>query len=124
LPQSKFHAIRGYSLAAWIAAFSVIVAAVLLVRVPIKNALQAKTVQVTDYMFWKKWGQDTKQYKGDDTGFIKTSTGQTSNTRQTERKGYIHNDADAVTTEKSASSGVEEGSQSVLKTINLNDIQP
>ena len=115
---------KGYSLAAWIAAFSVIVAAVLLVRVPIKNALQAKTVQVTDHMFWKKWGQEPQQYKGDDTSFVKTNTTQSSSTRQAERRGYINNDLNAVTTEKTASSGVEEGSQSVLKTIDLNDIQP
>ncbi len=115
---------KGYSLAAWIAAFGVIVAAVLLVRVPIKNALQAKTVQVTDYMFWKKWGQDTQQYKGDDTSFIKSNTAQSSSTRQTERKGYIQNNLSSVTTEKTASSGVEEGSQPVLKAIDLNDIQP
>jgi hypothetical protein len=124
LPRSKFHKKRGYSLAAWIAAFSVIVAAVLLVRVPIKNALQAKTVQVTDYMLWKKWGQDTRQHKGDDTSFTKTINAQNLNTRQTERKGLISNEANSVTTEKSASSGVEEGSQAVLKTINLNEIQP
>ena len=124
MPRSKFHVIRGYSLAAWIAAFSVIVAAVLLVRVPIKNALQAKTVQVTDYMFWKKWGQDTMQHKGDDTSFTKTINTQNLNTRQTERKGLINNEVDSVTSEKSASSGVEEGSQAVLKTINLNEIQP
>lgn len=128
--RNKFFINRGYSLAAWVAVFSVIVAAMLLVRVPIKKALQAKTIQVTDYMFWSKWKHDDgtrwqpQQYKGDDTSFVKTSSGQILNTKQREREGYIHNDADAVTSENTATSGVEEGSQAVLKVIDLNTIVP
>ena len=105
-------------------------AAVLLVRVPIKNALQAKTAQVTDYMFWLKWKKDDgtrwqpQQYKGDNTSVVKSNAAQSLSTRQTERTGHINNDADSVSSENTASSSVEEGSQAVLKVIDLNAIQP
>jgi hypothetical protein len=108
----------------WVVTFSVIVAAIIFLRAPINRALQTKAIQMTDYMFWKKWGQNTQQYKGDDTSFIKTTAGQDLSTRQAEREGKISNSADSVATENTASSSVEEGSQPLLKTINLNDLPP
>ena len=117
---------KGYSLAAWVITFSVIVAAIFLVRVSLNRALQSKVMGVTDYMLWTKWDKSVppQQYKGDDTSFVKTTVGQDLNTKQTEKEGFIKNDADSVNSEDTASSSVEEGSQAVLKTINLNDLQP
>lgn len=107
-----------------------IVAAVLLVRVPLNRALQSKVMAVADYAIWKKWSKDDgtrwqpDQRKGDDNSFVKTKSDQSMNTAQLERKGYIKNNADSETNENSVSSNVEEGSQAVLKTVNLNDILP
>ena len=115
---------KGYSLSAWVVTFSVIVAAVFMIRVPLNRALQAKVTGVTDYMLWKKSGQTPDQHKGDDNSFVKTKSDQSMNTAQLERKGYIKNNADSETNENSVSSNVEEGSQAVLKTVNLNDILP
>jgi len=104
--------------------FSVIVAVVLLMRVPVKNALQAKVVGMTDYLLWKKYGQDTQQYKGDDTSFTKTEVKQNLDLRQGEREGRVGNTTNSVTNEDTASSGVEDGSQAVLKAVDLNDVLP
>jgi len=102
----------------------VVVAAALVVRAPIKNVLQKKVMGTTDYLFWKKYGDPTQQHKGDDTSFVKTKVAQDLHTTLGEREGYVKNKADSLTTEDSVSSSVEDGSQVVLKAVNLNDILP
>ena len=101
-----------------------IVAAVLIVRGPIKNTLQAKVMGMTDYLLWKKYSQETRQYKGEDTSFVKTSVEQDSSITQSENKGYVSSAISSTSTEDTATSGVEEGSESVLKIIDLNEIMP
>ncbi len=115
---------KGHSLTAWVVIFSVIIAVVLLMRVPVKNALQAKVVGVTDYLLWKKYGQDTQQHKGDDTSFSKAKVKQSLDLRQGEREGRVGSTTSSVTDEDTASSGVEEGSQAVLKAVDLNEVMP
>jgi hypothetical protein len=102
----------------------VIIAAVLIVRVPIKNALQSKVMGTTDYMLWKKYDQETQQYKGEDTSFVKTSSEQKLSVTQSERKGYVSSTISSTSKEDTASSGVEEGAEPILKTIDLNEIMP
>ena len=115
---------KGHSLTAWVVTFGVIVAAVLIVRVPIKNALQSKVMGATDYMLWKKYGQETQQYKGEDTSFVKTISEQKLSVTQSESKGYVSSTISSASKEDTASSGVEEGAEPVLKTIDLNEIMP
>jgi len=115
---------NGYSFLTWAAVFSIVLAAALFIRTPLKRALWGKIIATTDYMLWGMWGGTPDQYKGEDTSFIKTQTSQSVLTRQKETRGYIRQDLDSLVTENTVSSGVEDGSQSVLRTFDLNAILP
>ena len=111
----------------WVAVFSVVIAAITLINTPLKRAIQAKLMALTDYTFWTKWGDDTQQYKGDDTSFVKSKSSQNAKNAQLEvkskgKKGYITNYGSSEATENTVSSNVEEGSQALLKTFDLDKI--
>jgi hypothetical protein len=123
----------GHSLVPWVAVFSVVIAAITLINTPLKRAIQAKLMALTDYTFWTKWKKDdgtywkTDQYKGDDTSFVKSQSSQNAKNAQLEvkskgEKGYITNYGSSETTENTVSSNVEEGSQALLKTFDLDKI--
>jgi hypothetical protein len=108
----------------WTIVFSVVIAGIIFIQTSFKRALQGKIMTTADYMFWTKWRDDPKQYKGETTSFVKTKTQQGISARHAEREGDTNNDADSTVTENTVSSGVEEGSQPVLKTFDLNNVLP
>ena len=114
----------GYSLVEWTIVFAVVVAGVMFIQIPLKRALQGKINTAADYMFWTKWRDDPRQYKGETTSFVKTRAQQGISARQAQRDGRTDNDADSAVTENTVSSGVEEGAQPVLKTFDLNTVLP
>ncbi len=114
------HGQKGYSVATWAAVFAAVIAASLLIRVPVKRGLQGKIISVTDYMFWTKWGAGPQQDKEDNT-FTKTETSQSIDTTRSEKDKYIKYTADSGVSEKTISTSVEDGTQPVLRTFNLND---
>ena len=111
----------GYSLITWVALLTLIVAAIAFIQGTLKRTVQNKITQVADYMFWTKWNQPTQQYKGETNSFAKTETTQNIYTKQSEKNGIIQNNATTVvpTTEKTISTNVEEGSEPVLKTLDI-----
>jgi hypothetical protein len=109
---------------AWTVVFTVVLAAVIFIRMPFKRALQRKMNATADYMFWTRWGDSPQQYKGETTSAVKTQTKQGVSTVQSEKDSYINNNATSTVSEDSASVGVEEGSQPALKTFDLNTILP
>ncbi len=125
LPQRTNSCLKnGYSLVTWAVTFAVVLAAIVFIRMPLKRALQTRVMATTDYMFWTRWGNSTRQYKGETNTFVKTQASQDVNTTQSERNKYITTTASSVNREDTVSSGVEEGAQPALKTIDLNAILP
>lgn len=129
LQRSKVVYNKGYSLITWTAVFTVVVATILFIRLPFKRALQQKVTTTADYLLWTKWANTLeekneliKREKEEAATFSKAEADQNCNTTTKERQAYINYGVDSISTETSAFSSVEDGSQSILKTFDLNAI--
>jgi hypothetical protein len=131
---------KGYSLIAWIVTFSLIAAALFFIRGPLKMALQEKGINATNYFLGPgaEWNYDTRganigkkdtiKYEGETAAKSKAASAQDQVVHTVEQKAggepKIKTYASTNVEEKSSNAGVEEGSESLLKTFNLNDITP
>jgi len=122
LPRGRACRNSGYSVVMWAAMFAVMVGMVLFFRTPIKRAMQGKINDMADYMFWTKWGQAREQYKGDDTGYTKTDTTTISRTELADRRGFVTSAMDISVGDSTSTTGVNDGDQDALKSIDLNAI--
>ena len=111
---------RGSSLVMWSVTFSVLLAALFIFQLYLKRPLQGKIMQTTDYLMWTKWHQEPWQYKGDDTTASKTQTIQPYTSRLHEGSNSITMSARSNDTEAAKSSSVNDGSEPLLKTFDLN----
>lgn len=131
LENNKLTNNKAYSLVAWVSVFTLLLAALLFIRMPFKRALQHKINSTADYMFWTKWGGTVgekndaiRREAQEAASFSKTQASQNQQSRTVENRGDTSYRTDSGITEDSISSGVEDGSQPVLRTFDINAIVP
>jgi len=112
---------RGYNLIMWVISLSLIMATLAFIRPALKRAVQNKVYAVSDYLLWNKSPQD---YQGDTASVAKSVGDSAQRSIQIEVKnasvtstGYSRSLSSS--TDKAGSSGVEEGSQALLKTLDM-----
>lgn len=121
---------KGHSLIMWVVIFSALTGALAVIQVPLKRALKSKAKGVTDYVFWKQWGVEPKQHLRDETNWAKSKSHQQAKQALLEKRSgentKISAAGDNYQREKQVSSQVQEGSESALKTFDLNqfDLDP
>jgi len=114
---------KGYGLVMWVIVLGLIIAGIAFIRMPLKRAIQAKVYSISDYLLWGK-GATPQEYQGEKSSISKNISESTQETIQVERKdaavvskGYTYSASTA--TDKAGSAGVEQGSEALLKTINM-----
>jgi hypothetical protein len=71
---------KGYAIVPWAIIFLLLMTGILFIRVPLKRALQGKTMAFADHAFWGTWGSAADQYKGDINSFTETEANSTQET--------------------------------------------
>lgn len=122
---------KGYSLIMWTVTFAALLAALALIRAPLNRALRAKADAISDYVFWKQWGSDPKQYWRDENTQTKARGLRQQKSALIEHKsGIIEKQspgpADNYSIDKSVTSQSADDSEVLLKTFDLNqfDLEP
>ncbi len=113
---------RGNSLLTWTLTLSVVLATLFFIQPIVKTTLQGKVMHTADYFFWTKWDQSIDQYKGATNTFVKSVANKQENKTQKERDAHLDEAQSYTQDERSVSSAVQDGSQVVLKTFDLNEI--
>ena len=109
----------------WTVTFSLVIAALMIIRSPLKRESEKKVRALTDYSLWGIWGNETSGER-DDMDNVKTKTALESGrtVRQTEEEGvigyYVDPDSGNYQMVDSASVSVPEGAEAVLNQIDLN----
>ena len=116
---------KAYSMITWTVTFSLVIAALMIIRSPLKRESEKKVRALTDYSLWGIWGNQPSGER-DDMDNIKTKTALESGRtiRQTEEKGvigyYVDPDSGNYQRVDSASVSVPEGAEAVLNQVDLN----
>jgi hypothetical protein len=109
----------------WVVTLGVVVMAAVFVRMPLKRALQGKVMRSADYLLWTSWGDEVDQYKGDENTYTKSISNQHQRTVvRDKRDKTVEFKADTPDKNKdqTVSASVEDGSEALLKTIDLNKV--
>lgn len=126
---------KGYSLITWVLTLVLVVAGLFFIQSPLKRALQAKAMRSADYFFWRSWAEPTQDYKGDESTYLKSQANQQQDTYLLEQKNKEVGSVRKLTPpiskvgirsskqERSASTGVAEGSEALLKLFDLNQVE-
>lgn len=112
---------KGHSFIGWIVTFTVVIAALAAIQVPLKKALQGKIVATAEYTFWSNLGDTPEQYLRDKTLWAKTrSQQQQTEVYLTQHSGIANVATQKSSQENSISSSVGKGSESLLSELDLN----
>ncbi len=115
---------KGYSLITWVVTLVLVVAGLFFIQSPLKRALQVKAMRSCDYFFWRSWAEPTQDYKGDESTYLKSQTNQQQDTYLLEQKNkQVKVGIRSSKQERSASTGVAEGSEALLKLFDLNQVE-
>jgi len=108
---------KGQSISLWVALLAVVSMGLLFSQKLINRPLRDKITASADYCFWGRWGQDTQQYKGDDSVALKSVSQQQAGTSvwETKTPRKILPSAWSGASEHNVSVAVGEDFRSVLK---------
>lgn len=113
---------KAYSMALWAVTLAVVIAALAIIRVPFKRALESKVQATADYVFWLKWGNTPQEHGQDANSRAKMARERDVINEQIEESdGDIKVYTGVSSHDTSAFSGVAEGSESLLDKYDLNN---
>lgn len=118
---------KAYSMALWAVTLAVVIAALAIIRVPLKRALESKVQATADYVFWLKWPIDGKKDTPKEYGQDTNSRAKMARERDVINEQIEESDGDikvytgVSSHDTSAFSGVAEGSEALLNKYDLND---
>ncbi|TRZ95613.1 hypothetical protein D4R78_03035 [bacterium] len=112
----------------WIVTLLVIISFLFFIRSTLRISLRNKIAATTDYLVWQSWGhQPHREPVTEDSTNVKEMTAKTEGTIQIENRdnsfsntSKIYTFVDSETTTNRASASVEDGSEKVMETYNLN----
>ncbi len=112
--------------------FAVVVAAFLLFSNMYRREFKNKIQATGDYLLWTSWGtpisekerMHQKEIQSSSSSKTIAKSNQSQESSVTENRGMINNSSDVAVSENTASSSVEDGAQTALKTFDLNDLLP
>lgn len=107
----------------WAITFTAVLAFLAIMRVPLKRAVYSKAKATADYMFWADWGDEVKLEPNEKTSRAKIMSARQSDSYVVDRPDecaptikYASYGTLDSSNEGKISSGVEEGSEALLKT--------
>ncbi|MBI4707610.1 MAG: hypothetical protein HY761_06765 [Candidatus Omnitrophica bacterium] len=118
-----FNSRCGQSLSMWVAVLAVLSMGWLFTQKIVSRSLRAKVAASADYCFWGRWGQDTQQYKGDDSVVTKSVSQNKQDTQLTETSSprNISFSSSVGNTEHSLSVAVGEDFRSALRAYSVDN---
>jgi len=121
--------LRGNTLTEWAVPFVAFLAVLTLLQVSYRRTLQGKIMGSADYFFWKAYGQDPQDYKGDINTRVKTMNTQYIDALSVQAKsGNMGIKASMAMhlkqsgNEQSASTGTDDYSRPMLRTMDVNKV--
>lgn len=112
---------KGQSLLVWIVTFSVVMAGSFYLFAILKGNLRHKAIVTADYAFWRSWGNDPEEDLYYENFRAKTTSKQQQEAYLKESKGkIISSGLKGSQEETTVSSEVEEGSETLLDSFDLN----
>ncbi len=114
---------KGYSLIMWTTTFAAVLAALVLVQVPFRRALETKLKATADYAIWSKWGDTPQRYAHDDNTRSRSKASQSNVSESLMSHDGTTKTYMATTepsTEKGVYSGTSDGQEVRLKVFDLN----
>ncbi len=113
---------RGYNLIMWVTTFAALIAALAVIQVPFKRGVQTKIRAVTDYVFWTRVGDSTKQHMREKNARAFTHEQQTKNVGEVigDHSGkYTYYDTafSSASGNDNANYGTAKGSEAILEVL-------
>lgn len=105
----------------WTTTFALIMAALVLIQVPLRREIQTKVRATADYCLWGLWSDTPQRFLRDENSKEKSTATQ----QQTEERLALHGGMqkvyrDASSVDFGISAGVDRGSEAYFKTLDLN----